>query len=79
MPVKKSVQTKSTTTTKKTAAKKTTTKKLKEMPNLENFLSEIQKMAYDIYIERTGKNLPGDELSDWLKAEKEIKEKYGIK
>ncbi|MEJ5283779.1 MAG: DUF2934 domain-containing protein [Brevinematia bacterium] len=79
MPVKKSVQTKSATTTKKTTAKKTTTKKSVEMPNLENFLAEIQKRAYDLYVERTSKNLPGDELSDWLKAEKEIKDKYGIK
>ncbi|MCX7821304.1 MAG: DUF2934 domain-containing protein [Brevinematales bacterium] len=79
MPVKKSSQTKSTTTKKATPAKKKTVKKQVEMPNLENFLAEIQKRAYDIYVERTSKNLPGDELADWLKAEKEIKDKYGIK
>ncbi len=73
MPVKKTTE--KTTQTKK----KSSVKKENNLPKLEDFLGEIQKKAYDIYVERMAKNLPGDELSDWLKAEKEIKEKYNIK
>ncbi len=60
------------------AKKPTTSKKTSKKPKLEDFLAEIQKRAYDIYLERTKNGLPGNELSDWLKAEEEIKEKYGI-
>lgn len=31
---------------------------------------EIRRRAYDIYLERDG--LPGDELGDWLRAEREL-------
>ena len=31
---------------------------------------EIRRRAYEIYIERCG--LPGDELDDWLRAEREL-------
>ena len=34
---------------------------------------EIRIRAYEIYIERDGQ--PGDELSDWLKAERETESK----
>jgi Protein of unknown function (DUF2934) len=33
-------------------------------------LEEIRIRAYEIYIERDGQ--PGDELSDWLQAEREL-------
>ena len=33
---------------------------------------EIRKRAQEIYEERVRKNVPGDEESDWLKAEKEL-------
>jgi|YelNatPaOPRAMG01_1025707.scaffolds.fasta_scaffold02393_10 predicted HTH domain antitoxin len=46
--------------------------------SLENFQEEIRKRAEEIYKERISKNKPGDALSDWLQAEKEIKRKYGI-
>lgn len=36
-------------------------------------LAEIRIRAYEIYIERNGQ--PGDELSDWLQAEREIESK----
>jgi len=45
-------------------------------PELEKFLEEIRKRAYEIYQERIKTKAPGDQLSDWLKAEKEIKAKY---
>lgn len=59
--------------------KKNTTSTSSQPPKLEDFLAEIQKRAYDIYLERTKNGLPGDEMSDWLQAEKEIKSKYNIK
>jgi DUF2934 family protein len=31
---------------------------------------EISRRAYEIYLERNG--LPGDELDDWLRAEREL-------
>jgi hypothetical protein len=31
---------------------------------------EISRRAYEIYLERDG--LPGDELDDWLRAEREL-------
>lgn len=49
--------------------KKTTTKK----NSSQNLEEDVRKRAYEISQER-GKG-DGDELSDWLKAEKEIKAK----
>jgi hypothetical protein len=31
---------------------------------------EVSRRAYEIYLERVG--LPGDELDDWLRAEREL-------
>jgi hypothetical protein len=59
-------------------AKEKKVKKEQEKPRLEAFQEEIRKRAEEVYKKRTAANKPGDELSDWLKAEKEIKEKYGI-
>ena len=47
-------------------------------PELKQFLGEIEKRAYDIYLERQKTGKPGDDMSDWLQAEKEVKAKYGI-
>lgn len=49
-----------------------------EKPNLKNFLGEIEKRAYEIYLGRMKAGVSGDEMSDWLKAEKDIKTKYKI-
>lgn len=65
---------------KQTIKKTATAKKPKAVipaPNLEDFMDEIRARANEIYIERAGG--PGDDLSDWLQAEKEIKKKYKIK
>ena len=65
---------------KQTIKKSTTVKKTKTAtpaPNLEDFIDEIRARANEIYIERAGG--PGDNLSDWLQAEGEIKKKYQIK
>lgn len=37
---------------------------------------EIESRAFDIYEFRCEYNIPGDALSDWLQAEKEIKAWY---
>jgi hypothetical protein len=36
---------------------------------------EIALMAQSIFSERQSKHMPGDELSDWLAAERKIKAK----
>jgi hypothetical protein len=65
---------------KQTIKKATTAKKTKAAPpapKLEDFIDEIRARANEIYIQRAGG--PGDDLSDWLQAEREIKNKYNIK
>ncbi len=37
---------------------------------------EIRRLAAEVFKKRGNK--PGDSLSDWLEAEKQIKKKYGI-
>ena len=53
------------------------------MPNkpqitLKVMQEEIRKRAQLIFDERSRRGLSGNELSDWLKAEKEVKTQYGI-
>lgn len=55
-------------------AKKATGKKVE----LDQFLSEIEKRAYEIFLDRHNTGKPGNEMSDWLQAESEIKAKYKI-
>ena len=71
MPVKKGASTSKANETKSAALKK---KKL----NLNDFLKEVEIRAYEIYVERTSANMPGDEMGDWLRAEKEVKAKHDI-
>jgi hypothetical protein len=47
-------------------------------PELNKFLDEIKKRAFEIYQERQKTKAPGDAMGDWLKAEKEIKAKYKL-
>lgn len=56
-------------------AKKATEKKAVD---LQQFLGEIEKLAYESYLERKNDNIPGSELTDWLKAEDQIKKKYKL-
>jgi hypothetical protein len=71
MPVKKS-------TTAASTEKKTTTRGSKKKPTLQELQQEIEKRAYEISIERRAQGKHGDELSDWLQAEAEVKAKYGL-
>jgi hypothetical protein len=47
-------------------------------PDLKQFLGEIEKKAYEIFLERKKAGISGDEMSDWIQAEKAIKAKYKI-
>jgi hypothetical protein len=53
-------------------------RKPQHKPTLEGFQEETRKRAEDIYKQRTVDNKPGDSLSDWLRAEKEVKKKYDL-
>jgi hypothetical protein len=58
-------------------AKEQQSKNQKNPQSVNDLREEIRRRAEEIYIKRGGS--PGDEMSDWLEAEKEIKKKYGIK
>jgi hypothetical protein len=45
---------------------------------LDRFKAEIEKRAKEVFLKRQETGAPGDALSDWLQAEKEIKGKYRI-
>jgi hypothetical protein len=45
---------------------------------LDQFKAEIEKKAKEIYLKRQATKAPGDALSDWLIAEKEIKAVHHI-
>lgn len=69
MPTKKSTTASQEKTTSGGSRKKITLRELQQ---------EIEKRAYEISIERLSEGRPGDELSDWLSAEAEVKAKYGL-
>jgi hypothetical protein len=65
--------------------KKETSAKVQSAPQgkenkggLGQFLSEIEKRAYELYLQRVNKGGNGGDLSDWLQAEAEIKAKYHL-
>jgi hypothetical protein len=39
---------------------------------------EIKARAYELYRKRSQKGRPGDELGDWVVAEKEIREEFHV-
>lgn len=54
--------------------KKAVQKKLR----LEDLIGNIQTRAHEVYLERVQNGLDGNEISDWVKAEEDIKAKYQI-
>ncbi len=54
------------------------TKQKSSQPTLGALQGEITQLAESIYQKRTAARKPGDSLSDWLQAEKEVKKKYGL-
>ncbi len=47
-------------------------------PTLEQLQEEIRAKAHEIYLQRVSAGEPGDDLSDWLRAEAEVKHKYNL-
>jgi uncharacterized protein HemX len=41
----------------------------------EQHLSKIEKRAYELYLQRVSEGISGNDYTDWLKAEAEIKAK----
>ena len=72
MPVKKETAKKSTVKKAAPAAKRT------KKPDLKDFLQEVEKRAYELYLNRLKSGVDSDEMSDWFQAEIEIKEKYKL-
>jgi len=42
----------------------------------EKLLKEIEKKSYELFLKRNGRH--GDDLQDWLDAEKIVKKQFGI-
>lgn len=59
--------------------KKTVQKVVKQVVSPEQLTEEIRNVAHEIYLKRMKENKEGNDLSDWLEAEKIVKRKYGIK
>jgi len=47
-------------------------------PSLETLQEEIRKTAAEVYQGRMAAHRSGDELSDWLQAEKEVKKRFKL-
>jgi hypothetical protein len=63
---------------KKTESSTIEKKKSTSNVDLQKFLKEVETRAYELYEKRVESNAKGDEFSDWLKAEADIKAKYKI-
>jgi len=74
MGAKKTVKKTAKKTTKKEAAK--TTKKAVQPLNLAEYLDRVRIRAYEIFQSRGSSH--GNDLGDWLEAEREIKKEYGL-
>ena len=59
-------------------AEKKTSKKSKSEISLWELKKEIDERAHQIYLDRIAAHKEGDELSDWLQAESEIKKKHKL-
>ena len=55
---------------------KTATTVVKSGVSKEKLLKEIEKKAYELYCKRNGQH--GNDLNDWLEAEKVVKKIYKI-
>ncbi len=60
-------------TNKKVGSKKNSEVKAGSSIDSKEFKAEIEMQAEKIILNRRQLNIPGDELSDWLSAEKEVK------
>ena len=58
--------------------KKTTGASKTPAIDLSQFIRLVEDKAYDVFMARQKAGKPGDALSDWLKAEKEIRKQYKL-
>jgi len=58
--------------------KKTAPTKTPQTISLSDLKNEIDARAHQIYLDRMAAHTPGDELSDWLQAEAEIKKAHKL-
>lgn len=65
-------------TTDAAAKKPSRAKKSETRPTLDQLQKEISAKAHQIYHERASRGEPGDNLSDWLRAEALIKSIYNL-
>ena len=49
-----------------------------QIPNPEELFQEIREVAFQIYEARTENGAEGDEVTDWLDAEAQVRAKYGL-
>jgi len=47
--------------------------KTKSNLNYQRFLKDVEKIAYQLFLKRSETNTKGDAVSDWLKAEVEMR------
>ena len=48
------------------------------VPNPEELFEEIRAVAFQIYEARISCGAAGDEVTDWLDAEAQVRAKYGL-
>ena len=53
-------------------------KKAPKTLRLEDLIDTIKTRAHEVYLERVNNGHDGNEISDWVKAEEDIKAKYQI-
>jgi hypothetical protein len=65
-----------------TMAKKVVSKEKPAGPGvqcLEDVIDQVQARAYELFRDREGRGQEGNEVRDWVQAEKEIRERFGLK
>jgi hypothetical protein len=48
------------------------------VPDPEVLFEEIRNVAFQIYEARRAHDIPGDDVSDWMDAEAQVRAKYGL-
>jgi hypothetical protein len=50
----------------------------RRVPDPETLFQEIRDVAYQIYEARIANGIAGDEVTDWMDAEAQVRAKYGM-
>jgi hypothetical protein len=48
------------------------------VPDPEALFQETREVAFQIFEARQEKGIPGDEVTDWLDAEAQVRARYGL-